>query len=276
MREICINCPWYRIPDEFLDINGTQFHLSINYYNPKSEIVIDMGNALTSLASKYPVEQRLFVGSEPNIYMRYDDDIFRERIRQFYGAIWCHSEHLSGLQQYRFNQYCVSWTNPEWLLRPLQFGIGGIFSSKNEKNFDGYAVRRKIESLEDYIIVPSMIYTQKKSWQGKTFDYPQPSKQSSLEWMFHLSIENTKERYYFSEKIVDTFLCRSVPIYYGDPCIGDVFDERGIIRLDEQNILEQLNRLTEQDYLNRLVYIESNYLRAQKYRKHFDQILEQL
>ena len=272
MREICINCPWYRETEETI----SQFHLSINHYNPNAELVIDMGNALTTLATQYPFEKRLFVGSEPNVYMHYDDGIFRERVRLFYGQIWCHSEYLSGLQQYKFNQYCVSWVNPEWLMRPLQFGIGGIFSSKNDSNFDGYAIRRRIEAMEYQIKVPSMVYTKKESWNGKTFEYPQPSKQQSLEWMFHLSIENTKEKYYFSEKLIDAFICRNVPIYYGDPCIGEAFDERGIIRLDENDILSQLNSLTEQDYLDRLVYIESNYRKAQKYRSHFNQVLEQL
>lgn len=39
--------------------------------------------------------------------------------------------------------------------------------------------------------------------------------------MFAVAIENTNHRGYFTEKILDLFLLRSIPIYWGCSNIGD-------------------------------------------------------
>jgi hypothetical protein len=84
--------------------------------------------------------------------------------------------------------------------------------------------------------------------------------------MFSVCPENTAQRNYFTEKILDCFVTKTVPVYWGCPNIGDYFDIRGIIQVDGiQDLVNKLNSLTPELYQEMLPYIESNYIAASKY-----------
>lgn len=86
--------------------------------------------------------------------------------------------------------------------------------------------------------------------------------------MFHLCIENSKQNNYFSEKLMDCFFTKTVPVYWGCPNIGDYFDTRGMIILDtndEYEIIKIINKLTNKDFINRKKYILHNLEIAKKY-----------
>ena len=41
------------------------------------------------------------------------------------------------------------------------------------------------------------------------------------DYYFSITIENSKSKNYFTEKILDCFACGTIPIYWGCPNIGD-------------------------------------------------------
>ena len=88
--------------------------------------------------------------------------------------------------------------------------------------------------------------------------------------MFHICIENSKQKYYFSEKIIDCFLTKRLPIYWGCLNIGDYFNLNGIVLLNDcksiKCIIKKINKLTKDDYNNCLNAIQENYLLALKYK----------
>ena len=91
--------------------------------------------------------------------------------------------------------------------------------------------------------------------------------------MFHIAIENTKEKNYFSEKIIDCFMTKTIPIYWGCPNITDIFDENGIIVFNDINHLNDiLNDLKESDYYEKIKYVENNYIISKKYAFFFERI----
>ena len=47
--------------------------------------------------------------------------------------------------------------------------------------------------------------------------------------MFHVALENVRQCNYFTEKLLDCFLTRTVPIYWGCPNIADYFDTDGML-----------------------------------------------
>jgi len=88
---------------------------------------------------------------------------------------------------------------------------------------------------------------------------------------FHFSvvIENSRYDGYFTEKLIDCLYCRTIPIYWGDPSITNVFDPRGLIRCSNRHeITEALRSVNEAEYLQMLPYIEANHLRARSYLSH--------
>jgi hypothetical protein len=87
------------------------------------------------------------------------------------------------------------------------------------------------------------------------------------EYMFSITIENSKEDYMFTEKIIDCFLTGTVPIYYGCPSIGNFFNSKGIIMIDSlEDLINILSTLTIELYNNMKPYIEENYKTAQQYK----------
>jgi hypothetical protein len=78
--------------------------------------------------------------------------------------------------------------------------------------------------------------------------------------MFHVAVENSQHQNYFTDKIVDCFATKTIPIYWGAPNIGDFYDPKGIITFKNENeLIEIVNNLTADDYYLRLEAIESNY-----------------
>ena len=50
--------------------------------------------------------------------------------------------------------------------------------------------------------------------------------------MFHIVIEGFKNDHYYSEKLIDCLITKTVPIYWGHTEIGKYFNEMGMIQVD--------------------------------------------
>lgn len=85
-------------------------------------------------------------------------------------------------------------------------------------------------------------------------------------YMFSVVIENCREPGYFSEKLIDSLLCESIPIYWGAPDVSHFFDPRGmIICQTESDIRSALANVTEAEFARRLPYLLENRKRALQY-----------
>jgi hypothetical protein len=83
---------------------------------------------------------------------------------------------------------------------------------------------------------------------------------------FHITCENAIMPNMFSEKIIDCFRTRTIPLYYGCSNIENYFDQRGIIRFNTIEEFRQIcKEITPEWYDQRLPYIEENYQRARPY-----------
>lgn len=86
-----------------------------------------------------------------------------------------------------------------------------------------------------------------------------------LPYRYSLVIENTREPGYINEKLIDAFLCRTVPIYWGAPDVDENFDLDGMIICNtEEEIIAALNHMSEDDYLRRHDAIEANFHKAEQ------------
>lgn len=69
-----------------------------------------------------------------------------------------------------------------------------------------------------------------------------PDKVTGLrDYCFSFAMENATYSNMFTEKITDCFMTGTIPIYYGMGNIGDIFDMDGIIILDNNFNIEDLN-----------------------------------
>ncbi len=88
-------------------------------------------------------------------------------------------------------------------------------------------------------------------------------------YRYSVVVENVQEPSYFSEKLIDCLLCKTVPIYWGAPDIGGVFVAEGMIVCNSfEEIITALANISEADYQRRLKHISTNQLRAARYADH--------
>jgi hypothetical protein len=133
----------------------------------------------------------------------------------------------------------------------------------------GHNLRSQVFSRSQEIGIPRHI------WISKNFPPPEGglgnpvlsgTKSEMFNTQFHICIENVKRTNWFTEKLLDCLYTRTVPIYYGCPNIGNWFDTRGFITVDNTNeIIEVCNRLTPEMYQEMLPYIEDNHNRSKLY-----------
>ena len=265
---IAINVPWSRQAQTAL-ADGTVF---INHYDSSADWVVDIASFLrtelfSELSRQYPKEKRIWAATEPTAYLRLNSEML-ETISNWYGHVFAWHQQLQRLPQYRLWHMGTSWV--QWEPGPPKFGVGAIFSGKANSgnpmhpNYPGYDLRARIAEKANEITIPKAIFNGSNPRL--------PTKQPALEWMFHLAVENVEEPGYFSEKLIDCFICRSIPIYWGDPMINSVFASEGIIPLDPQDFVEQCNSLTPELYARKKEAIEENFRRAQRYRSLEDNL----
>ena len=86
------------------------------------------------------------------------------------------------------------------------------------------------------------------------------------DYAFSINIENMIDDHYFSEKIIDCFLCGTIPIYYGAKKLADYFNMDGVIILDpSEDIVPLLNSLSMDLYNQKAEAIQENFILARKY-----------
>lgn len=94
------------------------------------------------------------------------------------------------------------------------------------------------------------------------------------DYRFSIVIENTKQNFYFSEKLLDCFVTGTVPIYWGCPAISKFFDKDGIIMFDSvDDLINILNNISENVYENMKNAIKNNFDIAMKYRTAEDYLI---
>lgn len=95
--------------------------------------------------------------------------------------------------------------------------------------------------------------------------------------MFSISVESSSESNYFTEKLIDCLLTKTVPIYWGCPNIGDYFDARGIIQFNSyEEFIEKVNSINEKTYNKMKKYVDVNYEKAKDYGRDFFRRIEEV
>ena len=91
-----------------------------------------------------------------------------------------------------------------------------------------------------------------------------------LDYQYSIAIENSRQNHYFTEKLLDCLLTKTIPIYYGCPNIAEYFDTRGWILLETTNIDEFVYKVHNflPKYENFMDTIEHNYREAMKYNDY--------
>ena len=175
----------------------------------------------------------------------------------------------------------------------LLFGEGWVDDGKdtiykdNKKNFEvsfirgdklqstGHLVRHQIFNRQDELNPPLKFFA---NTNISNFEECIKSKvMVHSNSMFSLVIENTNHHNYFTEKITDCILLKSIPIYWGCSNISEYYNPDGILHFNsDDDAIDIINSLTPELYNKKLKIVEENYKLAFKYKNYLSRISQQI
>jgi hypothetical protein len=171
-------------------------------------------------------------------------------ISENYDCLLTHDKSIESLSD---NFYYIP-SHGYWIENPKIHKKTKLISmiSSNKRMTNGHTYRLNwVEKLKD-----------KVDLFGSGINPINKKEEALNEYMFSVTIENDSYPSYWSEKILDCFVTGTVPIYHGDPNIGDFFNKDGIIILNDDF---NLNDLNEDLYHSMMPHIEDNFNRALEY-----------
>ena len=160
-----------------------------------------------------------------------------------------------------------------------RFGVSTVVGHKTGSTFPGYDMRHRLWFRQEEISIPKEFYLSGGNHFGGEFIKTahgninvkgqkrlHGTKDEAFSTMFHIAIENAHMDNFFTEKICDCFLTKTVPIYVGAKNIGEFFNAEGILQADSvDDIIAICNVLNEKDYYDMSFAIEENYQKALGY-----------
>jgi len=235
-----------------------------------------------SSANRESIASVIEHGSKYNLVLTSDTEVLNELSNASffpYGTTWLNKnrgkiDHEDGLGEY----------SPELdlLHKNKKFSVS-FLGTNHLPGPDGYRMRHELWSKKDDIKTPTVFYSSTRhpmTPQGQLL--PEDNKKYLFNSQFSIAIESTSVENYFSEKLIDCLISKTIPIYWGCPNIDEFFDTRGMIIVDSvDDMINKINRLTEKSYKKKLKYVEENYALAHEYARPFsdrvrDAIMEKL
>lgn len=101
---------------------------------------------------------------------------------------------------------------------------------------------------------------------GRAYKFCTKKEEALSDYRFSIVTENEITGGWFTEKIVDCFMTGTIPIYKGDPDIGNIFDINGIITFNTMEDLDKIITMcNEEEYSKKISSINKNLETAKKY-----------
>jgi hypothetical protein len=211
----------------------------------------------------------ILVLQEPNEYFGLHDYAIKNKHLFSFILTWS-DKVLNNCENAIFLPFGSTWLKPEQYEKdyPKIFQVSHVRG--NLLKTHGHTLRFEYHDRSHELIIPH------KSWEVAGIrEKIETCAAAKCELFgnaqYGVCIENTSHRGYFTEKIMEMFLFKTIPIYWGCSNITDFFKSEGVITFTStDDAIYKLNNLDESYYNNRLDIINENYKLAQKYI-HYEQ-----
>ena len=231
---------------------------------------------------EYPIPIELFVDGFLNynphrkslkiLWIKEAEDISKfkkeaiENHKKFDIILAYDEEILEKCENSHFMAFGTTWISDFDFNIPKEFKVSHLTGHKEMTFF--HLLRKKIHYKQRKIIIPIDFYISKYGGVENAFDNKilGDSKNPMFDSQFHITIENSRQKNYFTEKLIDCFITKTIPIYCGCENIENFFDVRGmIIATNLKEIIIACNSLTENDYNKMLKFVKKNYETAKEF-----------
>jgi hypothetical protein len=214
---------------------------------------------------------------EPNEYFGIHDWVIQNKDLFSFILTW-DDKVLNNCDNATFLPFGLSWFTPD------QYSIDKIKTFEiahlrgNLLKTYGHSLRHELLDRKNEITIPTKFFdvygdrnNLENARKGKEEVFGNP--------MFGVAIENTQHNGYFTEKIIDCFLQKTIPVYWGCSNINEFFNIDGIITFTSvDDLIRKANSLNEKYYYDCLEAINENYKLAIQYidypKNIHDKVLE--
>jgi len=240
-------------------------------YNKPIELFIDSLNGYNSNKNSFKI---LWVKEMEAI--SHFKNIALENKNNFDAILTYDQELLDKCDNAHLMLFGTAWVH-DYIPNLKKFQVSHLTGHKNYTI--GHQLRHKIHYKQNKINIPTDFYI---SQYGGVENFADnkilgESKTPLFDSQFHICIENSKQSNCFTEKLMDCFVTKTIPIYYGAPNIQEYFDIKGFFVADTfDDIIRICNSLTEEDYNSRLSYVEKNFELAKKYINIVDNLKQKI
>jgi len=254
----------------------------VSYWITKSTLLHP--RVSTTIINDYPIEtaiagrssiRKLYLQSEPEAIVK-SRSFLLTNMRRFHSILTYDAEVLKQCPHAVRYEVGGCWVHPEDRARvnvdEKQFAMSTLVGTKVWS--EGHMFRGLLYTRQQEI--QSIPYTFYRS--TRTGAIPEITNNPLFVWgskfelfrtyQYSIAIENSRQDNYFTEKLIDCFVTKTIPIYWGCPNIGDFFRTDGMIVLDSTTFEEfkaKVDQLTPETYAAKKESIEENYHRALAY-----------
>lgn len=136
-----------------------------------------------------------------------------------------------------------------------RFSVSFLTSSKCI--FPGHILRQEV-----YDKLPKKI-GELEVWKHKSPPIISNKRDILEPYMFSIVPENSRHNGYYTEKVIDCFIAKTIPLYWGCTNMCNYFNMDGIVQFDNyEDLSNKLKSLTPEFYYSKKQAIEDNFCRA--------------
>lgn len=205
---------------------------------------------------------------EPNEVSGIRDEVIK-RHNEFDLILSWDEDILNNCNNAVLHPFGTTWVLDFDNLIEKEYSITTLIGGKNIA--PNHTLRQLLPDVKDDITnIKFDIFNSKNNPLGKIEGFKKIENSDAKNELFysqyHIAIENITKLNWFTEKIIDCFQTKTIPIYVGCPNIGDFFDVKGILHVKNINeIVNVCNSLTPETYNEMLPHIENNYELSKPY-----------
>lgn len=233
---------------------------------------------------KDPNKRNIFMQIEPNVIHNHEAEIIKQ-CENYDFIITYNDEVLKKCKNAYKCVYGTSWIKPEHYdhinIKNKVFRITTVVGSKS--GTAGYKLRRNSYDSQNLITsVPTRFFISAHSnniQPRKNKNTPKLNKNSKdnlfKDSQFCLVIENSRQTNYFTEKLCDCIITKTIPVYWGCPNISEYFDTKGWIILEDESmehLSKKVNALTPEYYMKHIDTVEKNYTKVKEYIDKYENL----
>lgn len=227
----------------------------------------------------------VFIHMEPRVILPHVADYLKQNHARYHTIFTFDETVLRSCPNARFYAYGTTWL-PEEVWKNVDVAvkkpqISHLCGTKLINNAPGHVLRQQLYYQQTMLSRQSPLpITFFRSSDGTT-SLPEIATNPTLpsdtklplfrEFQFAFVIENSQQQNYFTEKLIDCLLTKTIPIYFGCPNIADFFNVAGWIlfppNVTMEEVIRQLQCLSHDYYSRYIDVIEANWHTARSFAK---------